>query len=575
MIFEQTFAQVSMRAIALATATLLVAATGPQPAIPHIATPTIDVPLMKDMVQTLSSDALEGRGPSTRAEPKVLDAIIARFKAAGLKPGIPASKTKPAGWLQDVPTVEMSGSHHSPLSITGGTAPLSFAYGSEFVAGSYRVVPHTEIGLSELVFVGHGVNAPELGWNDYAGVDMHGKIAVILVNDPDYREEGEAGLFKGRRMTYYGRWTYKFEEAARQGAKGALIIHDTFPAAYGWNVIQSSWSGAQYFVAKANNGMDQTEINGWVQLPVAQKIFAAAGQDLAKLTEAATRRGFRAVPLGLKANLSFDSAIRKSNSHNVVGILPGKTRPQEYVLYSAHWDHLGICKGSLGKPDAKGDGICNGAVDNATGVAALAALAKANVQAGAAARSQVFVSVTLEESGLLGSEWYAQHPVYPLARTVGGVNMDALAPTGAAHDYAMTGGDKSELTAYFRKALAENGLVESPEDHAERGHYYRSDHFSLAKQGVPMFDVGRGLDYINGGKAAGAAQTEDYVVNRYHQPSDEYSPNWDWSGITADVQLYYKLGRMLATTSAWPNWHKTDEFRSARDKSCAGVKGGC
>ena len=570
MIFSQTFAGVSSRAVALASATLLVAATGPQPSIPHVATPAIDVPLMKDVVKTLSSDALEGRGPSTRAEPKVLDVIVARFKAAGLKPGVPASKGKPAGWLQDVPTVEMTGNKYTPLTITGGSAPLTFAYGSDFVAGSYRVVPHTQIAPSELVFVGHGVNAPELGWNDYAGVDMRGKIAVILVNDPDYRTEGEEGLFKGRRMTYYGRWTYKFEEAARQGAVGALIVHDTFPAAYGWNVVQSSWSGARYFVQSANDAMDQTEVNGWVQLPVAQKIFAAAGLDLAKLTEAAAHKGFRAVPLGLKANLSFDSAIRRSNSHNVVGILPGKTRPQEYVLYTAHWDHLGRCKA-----DAKGDDICNGAVDNATGVAALAALAKANVKAGAAPRSQVFVSVTLEESGLLGSEWYAQNPVYPLARTVGGVNMDALAPTGAAHDYAMTGGDKSELTSYFRKALSENGLVETAEEHSERGSYYRSDHFSLAKQGVPMFDVGRGTDYLNGGKAAGAAASDDYVQHRYHQPSDEYSESWDWSGITADVSLFYKLGRMLATTPAWPNWHPTDEFRKARDASCAGVKGGC
>ncbi|MBC7492994.1 MAG: peptidase M28, partial [Novosphingobium sp.] len=338
MIFNPTFAGVSSRAVALASATLLVAAAGPQPSIPHVATPAIDVPLMKDVVKTLSSDALEGRGPSTRAEPKVLDVIVARFKAAGLKPGVPASKGKPAGWLQDVPTVEMTGNKYTLLTITGGSAPLTFAYGSDFVAGSYRVVPHTEIAPSELVFVGHGVNAPELGWNDYAGIDMRGKIAVILVNDPDYRTEGEVGLFKGRRMTYYGRWTYKFEEAARQGAVGALIVHDTFPAAYGWNVVQSSWSGARYFVQSANDAMDQTEVNGWVQLPVAQKIFAAAGLDLAKLTEAAAHKGFRAVPLGLKANLSFDSAIRRSNSHNVVGILPGKTRPQEYVLYTAHWD---------------------------------------------------------------------------------------------------------------------------------------------------------------------------------------------------------------------------------------------
>ena len=563
--FPQTFARLALRALALASAPLLVAANGPQATIPHITVPPIDVPLMKDVVKTLASDEFEGRGPGSLVEAEVLDAIITRFRAAGLKPG------GQGGWLQEVPIVEMTASHQSALTVTGGTgAPLSFAYGADYVAGSYRFVPQTVLRQAPLVFVGYGIVAPELGWNDYAGQDLHGKIAVILVNDPDYARADESGPFKGRRMTYYGRWTYKFEEAARQGAAGALIVHDTFPAAYGWNVVQSSWSGAQHFVARANDGMDQTLANGWVQLPVAERIFAAAGKDFAALRKAAGRKGFKAVPLGLTASLSFDSEVIRASSHNVIGILPGKVRPDEVVLYTAHWDHLGHCK-----PDAKGDGICNGAVDNATGVAALVALAEANAKAGPAERSQVFVSVTLEESGLLGSEWYAQHPVYPLARTVGGVNMDSLYPTGRAHNYSMTGGDKSELTAYFRAALAENRLVEAAEDHVERGSYYRSDHFSLAKQGVPMFDLGRGTDYVNGGKAAGAAAMEDYIAHRYHQPSDEYSESWDWSGITADVALYYKLGRMLATTTAWPNWHPTDEFRKARDASCAAVKGGC
>jgi len=520
-----------------------------------------DVPLMRDVVKTLSSDAFEGRGPGTRAEPKTLDAIVTWFKAAGLQPGAHG------GWLQEVPTVTIVGHNRSPLTVVGkdGTR-VSFTYGADFVAGSYREVAHTALTAAPLVFVGFGIKAPELGWDDYAGVDMHGKIAVILINDPDYAMEGEQGPFKGRRMTYYGRWTYKFEEAARQGAAGALIVHDTFPAAYGWNVVQSSWSGPTHFVASADHGMSQTEVNGWVQHGVAAKIVAAGGQDLATLEAAARHKGFRAVPLAASASLAFDNTVERGLSHNVVGILPGTARPDEVVLYSAHWDHLGLCT-----PDAKGDGICNGAVDNATGVAALVALAEANGRAGAAPRSMVFIALTLEESGLLGSEYYAGHPLYPLSRTVGGVNMDALPSYGAAYDYAMTGGDKSDLTGVFHTALAQEGLREGKEDHVERGHYYRSDHFSFAKRGVPMFDLSRGHDLIVGGTAAGDAASEDYVAHRYHQPSDEYSDSWDWSGIAEDVRLFYRLGRTLANGDQWPNWHKDDEFRASRDASLAGA----
>ncbi|WP_421839773.1 M28 family metallopeptidase [Novosphingobium sp.] len=536
------------------------------------AVPPVDETLMRETIRTLSSDEYEGRGPGTAAEPKTLDAIIARFKAAGLQPGNKGQDGKPT-WLQDVPTATITATNRSPLTITGGApssafTPLTFQPSTEFVAGSYRITPHTEVKDSELVFVGYGINAPELGWNDYAGIDMHGKTAVILVNDPDYAMEGENGLFRGRRMTYYGRWTYKFEEAARQGATGALIIHDTFPAAYGWQVVESSWSGAQHFVQTANDGADQTVANGWIQKPVAEAILKAAGKDLAALTAAAQAKGFKPVQLGLKASLSFDNTIEKANSHNVVGLLPGKTRPDEYVLYSAHWDHLGRCK-----PDATGDDICNGAVDNATGVAALAALAKMNAAAGGTARSQVFLAVTLEESGLLGSEYYAQNPVYPLAKTVGGVNMDALAVGGPAKDITVAGGDKSELTTILRKVEGEMGLSESPEEHPERGHYYRSDHFSFAKRGVPMFDVARGTDLVVGGKAAGQAASDDYTNVRYHQPSDQYQESWDISGMVQDVKLFYRLGRELADSSVWPNWHPSDEFRAIRDKSLAEAKG--
>jgi Zn-dependent M28 family amino/carboxypeptidase len=529
--------------------------------VPQVAAPQISQPLMEEMVKTLSSDAFEGRAPSTPGEEKTVPYLIEKFKAAGLQPGNNGS------WTQDVPTVEITAQHPAGLAITGLGATRLFAYGKDFVAASYRVTPRTEIADADLVFVGYGINAPELGWNDYAGLDMKGKVAVILVNDPDYAAETEAGLFKGRRMTYYGRWTYKFEEAARQGARAALIVHDTFPAAYGWNVVESSWTGPQYSVQTPNDAMDQTEANGWIQKPVAEAIFKAAGQDLAALSAAAKQKGFKAVPLGLKASLAFDNSIRKAMSHNVIGILPGKKRPDEYVLYTAHWDHLGRCT-----PDATGDDICNGALDNASGTAALTAIADASVKAGAADRSQVFLAVTLEESGLLGSEFYARNPVYPLARTVGGVNMDGLAQGRPARDVQVTGGDKSDLTRYLAATMKTMRLYETPEDHSERGHYYRSDHFSLAKRGVPMFSVGRGTDWNPGGKAAGEAVADKYTKDDYHQPSDEYDGKWDWSGIMQEAELYYRLGHSLAGTTDWPNWHPSDEFRAIRDASLKGGK---
>jgi Zn-dependent M28 family amino/carboxypeptidase len=532
------------------------------------AQPDVPVQLMKDVTKRLSADDFEGRAPSTAVEPKILDYIVSQFKAAGLQPG------NKGQWLQPVPTVEITGGHYTPLTVTGGPAPLSYTFGDDYVATSYRVTAKTQVKDSELVFVGYGINAPELGWNDYAGIDMHGKTAVILVNDPDYAAKDEQGLFKGRRMTYYGRWTYKFEEAARQGATAAIIVHDTFPAAYGWNVVKSSWSGAQYSVQAPNDRMDQTMANGWVQKPVAEAILKAAGRNLATLTTAAQTKGFKAVPLGLKVNFGFDNAIRRSTSNNVVGVLPGTARPDEVVLYSAHWDHLGHCAPQPNGPKPT-DGICNGAVDNADGVAALTALAKMNVEAGPAARSQVFVALTLEESGLLGSEYYGANPIYPLDHTVGGVNMDALLNSGRARSYTMTGGDKSELGDLYRKALSARGLADVPEDHAERGSYYRSDHFSLAKRGVPMFAVERSNDLVDGGTAAGEKAAQDYNEHRYHAPADEYSDDWDWSGITQDVDLYYDLGRELADGTIWPNWRQGDEFRAIRDKACAAATKGC
>lgn len=531
-----------------------------------VATPALaDAPVhisadtLREVTRVLSSDEFEGRAPGTAGEEKTLAAIVENFKAAGLQPGNKGS------WFQDVPLIEITGQAYSPLTLAGGARPLSFAYGKDFVGATYRASPQIDLKNSELVFVGYGIVAPEKGWNDYAGVDMRGKTAVILINDPDYEKEGLGGTFNGRAMTYYGRWTYKFEEAARQGAAGALIVHDTFPAAYGWNVVESSWSGPQAYAQRANDGMDQTLVNGWVQKGVAEAIMQAAGKDLATLSAAAKQPGFRPVPLGTKASLSFGNTIRRFASKNVIGVLPGKARPDEVVLHTAHWDHLGRCTA-----DAAGDDICNGAIDNATGVAALVALAEAHAKFGPAARSLAFLAVTAEESGLLGSEYYAANPVFPLAQTVGGLNIDALSMAGPANNVIVVGGGKSQLDAYLNRALTVESRVATPEPNPERGYYYRSDHFPFAKRGVPMLYVDGGDDLVIGGKAAGEAYEAKYRDTAYHGPDDEFDPKWDWTGTVADVRLYYRIGRALAENSDWPNWVPGDEFRAARDASRGG-----
>ncbi|MFN4096398.1 MAG: M28 family metallopeptidase [Sphingomonas sp.] len=531
-------------------------------AVPDVALPAMPMDLMKAATQTLSSDEYEGRAPGTPGEEKTLAYLVDQFQKAGLQPGNNGS------WFQDVPLVAITAQNVSPLTFTGGTQPMSLKYGPEFVAGTYRVTPNIAVKDSPVVFVGYGINAPEKGWNDYAGVDVKGKTVVILVNDPDWETAGLQGEFNGQAMTYYGRWTYKYEEAARQGAAAAIIVHDTQPAAYGWNVVQSSWTGEQQVADAANGHADQTAANGWIQLDKAKALFASAGQDFDKLSAAAKVKGFKAVPLGqVKASVSFDNAIRKHASKNVIGILPGAKRPDEYVLYTAHWDHLGRCQAA---PD--GDDICNGAIDNATGTAALIAIAKANKDAGAPDRSLVFLAVTAEESGLLGSKYYGDNPVYPLAKTVGGVNIDAMNLTPPAKNVVVVGMGKSELDTYLKAALAKQSRMASAEPTPEKGFYYRSDHFMLAKHGVPMLYFDAGDDLIEGGRDAGRAAAADYEKNKYHGPKDEYDPNWNWAGAEKDLQIYYAVGRMLAMSAAWPNWVEGDEFRAARDKSREGAK---
>ena len=520
--------------------------------------PAISVDTLKEVTRTLSSDTFEGRAPTTPAEDKTIGYVAGRFAAAGLQPG------NKGDWFQKVPLVEINASPTMHLDITGGKAPLSFAYKTDMVAASYRVVAQTEIKASDIVFVGFGINAPERGWNDYAGLNVKGKTVIILVNDPDYASKDLKGSFEGRAMTYYGRWTYKFEEAARQGAAAALIVHDTFPAAYPWGVVVSSWTGPQLGLDAVNDHMDQTQANGWITGDAATKLMTAAGKDLPTLVAAAKKKGFKAVPLGLKADLSFANTIKRQASNNVVGILPGKTRPHEYVIYSAHWDHLGRCE------PIKGDEICNGALDNASGSAGLVALAEAHAKAGAADRSLVFLSVTAEESGLLGSAYYGANPVFPLSQTVGGINMDGLNIVGRTHDVTVIGAGKSELEPILARYVKAQGRVISAEATPEKGSFFRSDHFSLAKYGVPMIYFDSGDDLLNGGTAAGRAAAEDYTVNRYHKPQDEYRADWNWDGAVEDLTLNYQIGRELAQGSSWPNWYTSAEFRAIRDKSRAG-----
>ena len=533
--------------------------------IPEVQPGQLSEATMKDVTRILSSDEYEGRMPGSAGEEKTIALLTERFKAAGLQPGNKGS------WVQEVPLVEITGKDFAPLTITGGKgAPISLNYATDWVGATYREDAKTELKDSELVFVGYGIVAPEKGWNDYANIDMKGKTAVILVNDPDFNSTGTDGPFNGKAMTYYGRWTYKYEEAARQGAAGAIIIHDTAPAAYGWNVVESSWSGPQAYAQRGENAPPLTQMNGWVQLEAGKRILAAAGQDFAALSTAAQAKGFKPVPLGLKAGTSFSNDIRKFSSHNIIGILPGKTRADEYVMHTAHWDHLGRCT-----PAPDGDDICNGAVDNATGTAALVALAEAHAKAGPAERSLVFLAVTAEESGLLGADYYAANPVFPLNQTVGGINMDAFAMSGPSKDVTVVGPGKSRLDDFLNAALKIDGRVVTIDPNPEAGYYYRSDHFAFAKRGVPMLYVDGGEDLVEGGKEAGAKLAADYRANRYHGPKDEFDEHWNWSGVMADLQLFYQIGRMLAMSDSWPNWVEGDEFKATRDKDCGAEGARC
>ena len=521
----------------------------------HAFNDAIDAGDFAEHVRQLASDAFGGRGPGTPGEDKTVDYLKAQFARIGLQPG------NGGDWFQTVPMVETTADEATALNLTVAGAPQVLKFGSDMVVGTRTGQAQVSIKDSPLVFVGYGVDAPEQQWNDYAGIDVKGKTVVMLVNDPGFHAN-VARLFDGKRMTYYGRWTYKFEEAARKGAAAALIIHDTEGASYGWDVVRNSWSGPQYDLPAKDDPAPRVPAQGWITGEAASALFKAAGQDLAKLRSAANKRGFKPVPLDATLSMELASRSVEKSSRNVIGLLPGSETPDEAIVYMAHWDHLGTHEGEAG------DNIYNGAVDNATGVAAILELAEAFRKSKTPPkRSILFLAVTLEESGLLGSKYYVAHPVVPLDKTVAVINLDALAPVGKARDITVVGQGSSELESVLETVLDSQQRKAVGETNTAAGYYFRSDHFNFAKAGVPALYVDSGTDLLEGGQAAGDAAGKDYTDNRYHKPGDQYdAATWRLDGIVQDVETVYAVGDVLVNGDAWPNWNAGNPFKAARDK---------
>lgn len=517
-------------------------------------------------IKTLADDIFEGRGPGTPAGEASADWVAAEMARIGLQPG-----GENGGWFQQVGMVNQTvDAAQSSLVLTWPDEDeLSLAFKDQAVFWTkHQHTDHVSFDPSDVIFVGYGAVAPEYDWNDYGDLDYTGKTVLMLVNDPGFAT-GDPALFNGQAMTYYGRWTYKFEEAARQGAAAALVIHETEPASYGWDVVANSWTGAQSDLVRANGGVDRALLEGWVQRDIAVEMFAKAGLDFEAMKQAARTPGFQPVALeGVKARGEIHQTIDRLESRNVVGILPGQTRPDEYVLYTAHWDHLGMKTGAPGE-DFYADQIFNGAVDNATGTAAILEIAEA-MKAETLDRSVMFLAVTLEESGLLGSEFYANNPTVPLNTIVAGMNIDGALPMGRTRDMIVVGHGASELEDILKDVLVAQDRVITPDTRPEAGFFYRSDHISLAKKGVPMLYAGEGEDKRDGGVAAGRAAAAAYTAERYHKPMDEYSDDWDLSGLEEDAQALFEVGLRIANSEDWPTWYPGNEFEAIRKESLGG-----
>ena len=541
---------------------LSILANGTATATDNPAIEAIDSAGLLERISTLASDEFGGRAPMSEGERLTLNYLESQFREMGLKPMFDDS------YRQPVPLVSIEADPSMVFSVSDqeGNAQ-SYAYGSEVMLGSSQVTEENGLTLSELVWVGYGIVAPEYNWNDYEGISVKGKTVVILVNDPGYATQNPE-LFNGNSMTYYGRWTYKYEEAARQGAAGALIIHQTLPAAYGWNVVEDSWKGPQFHLAAENKNMDRLKIEGWMQHEIATELFDRAGLNLKGMTEDAAIGSVKPQPIGLLASVNIHNTIQYAESFNVGAVLPGKQRKDELFIYMAHWDHLGIAPHEEGQT---GDFIFNGAEDNASGTAGLLEIAQAFAALPSPLKRSVgFLAVTAEESGLLGSRAYSAKPAYPMNKTVAGINMDRLNFRGKMNDILVIGHGSLELETILAEEARVYGRTITPESTPEKGSYYRSDHFNFAKKGVPILyarggtaDRTHGADYVK-------QRNEDYVKNRYHSPADEINDSWDIEAAIEDIVLFYKIGERLANSDEWPNWFEGNEFRAIREASMTG-----
>lgn len=530
------------------------------------ATPSFDGARISRDVKELASDAYEGRGPATAGEEKTIAYLSEQFAEAGLQPGGDLANGK-RGWTQAVPLRRADIVGTPTIAVQNAGKPQTLTQGKQIAIraaldGSSKV----EIANAPLVFVGYGVKAPERNWDDFKGVDLKGKIAVVLINDPDF-ETGK-GDFDGTGMTYYGRWTYKYEEGARQGALGVLVVHETAAASYGWDTVASSNTNTMFDVVRDNPRSAHPTLEGWIRRDLATELFKHAGLDFETLKKQAQTRGFKPVELkDQRLSASYQVKSDVITSHNVVARLEGSKHPDETLIYSAHWDHIGV-----GKPDARGDTIFNGALDNASGTAALLELARGFAQGPTPERSVVFLAVTAEEKGLLGSEFYASKPLYPLDTTVAVINMDGMNPFVPSRDFGIYGTAKLELLDQLKSVAAQSKLRYTPDPKPQAGYFFRSDHFSFAKRGVPALSYAAGQDWEVGGVAAGKAAADDYTAKRYHQQGDEWKPDWTFAGAARDLGVLYALGQQLADSRQWPNWSQDSEFRATRDASAAARK---